>query len=49
MFRFGAAILEKLCVSSGRLSRERIMDRFFYLGIIMIICNSISDIAFLIT
>lgn len=49
MFHSGAAVLEKLCLSSGRLSREKTMDKFFYLGIIMIICNSISDIVFLIT
>lgn len=49
MFHCGDAILEKLCFYNGRLSREKSMDKFSYLGIIMMICNSISDIAFLIT
>lgn len=47
MFHFGDALLEKLCFYRGRLSREKTMDKFSYLGIIMIICNSISDIAFI--
>lgn len=49
MFHFGDAILEKLCFYNERLSMDKTMDKFYYLGIIMIICNSISDIVFLIT